>query len=407
MNSRRRESDNSRIRLGRRQSETSVTPFSRTFAQLVADDGRSTTWVLGGAALVLGAWLFWAEWARISLYEVSRDARLELDSATYPIESPFLGRVVECNLQVGQRVHRGDVLVELDAMPDQLELNQERVRKQALGPELVRLRSQIAAERMVEAEEQKSTQLRLREALDRVQETEIAAEYSERELLRVRKLYGEKLLPDRELERAEAEAAKLRASVATLHSAADRIPEEQATRDRERDVRLERLQGEMAQLEAARDTETAAIERLDYEIERRRIRAPVEGRIGEAATLRVGAVVDEGEELASIMPAGRLLVVAQYPAEAAFGRIRPGQAGTLRLEGFPWAEFGTVSATVTRVAQEVREGRVRVELTVSPDSNYRGNLQHGMPGNLEITVERLSPLALISRTAGQWLTAHP
>ena len=348
----------------------------------------------------------WAVWARISLYEVSSDARLELDTATYPIESPFLGRVVECHLEVGQSVRRGDVLVELDNQPDRLELNQVRVREQALLPELARLLSQMTAERRAQEEEQKSAQLSLQEARHRIHEAEITAQYSEQELLRVRKLHGEKLLPDRDLEKAEAEAAKLRASVETLEAAANRIPQEQAARDRERQVRLERLQQDMAQLEAARETEAAGIERLDYEIERRRIRAPIDGRIGEAAILRIGTVVDEGEELGSIVPAGRLLVVAQYPAQAAFGRIRPGQAGTLRLEGFPWAEYGSVYATVSRVAREVREGRVRVELTVSPHSNFRGNLQHGMPGNLEINVERLSPLALASRTAGQWLTAQ-
>jgi len=392
--------------LGEGRNDTAMTAFSRTFAQLLADRAGTTPWVVAGAVLILGGWLCWAVWARISLYEVSHDARLEVDSATYPIESPFLGRVVQCHLQVGQSVHQGNLLIELDTMPDRLALNQETVRKQALGPELARLRSQIAAERQAETEEQKSAHLRLQEGRDRVREAEIAAEYSERELLRVRKLHHEQLLPDRDLEKAEAEAAKLRASVATLQSAADRIPQEQSTRERESEVRLQRLQKEMAELEGVEGTETAAIERLDYEIERRRIRAPADGRIAEAATLRLGAVVDEGEKLGSIVSAGRLQVVAQYPAEAAFGRIRTGQVGTLRLDGFPWAEFGTVSATVTRVAQDVRDGRVRVELAVNSGSNFRGKLQHGMPGSLEIIVERLSPLALIARTAGQWLTAQ-
>ena len=133
----------------------------------------------------------------------------------------------------------------------------------------------------------------------------------------------------------------------------------------------------------------------------------MDGRVGEAAILRVGAVVKEGDRLGSIVPAGRLMVVAQYPAQAAFGRIRTGQPATLRLEGFPWAEFGTVSATVARVAQEVRDGNVRVELAVDANSSFRGKLEHGMPGTLEVTVERLPPLSLVLRTAGQWLTAHP
>jgi membrane fusion protein (multidrug efflux system) len=96
--------------------------------------------------------------------------------------------------------------------------------------------------------------------------------------------------------------------------------------------------------------------------------------------------------------------VAHYPAQAAFGRIRAGQRATLRLDGFPWAEFGTVSATVAEVGREVRDGKVRVELALLSRSSFRGSLEHGMPGTLEVAVERLSPLNLILRTAGQWLT---
>ena len=72
---------------------------------------------------------------------------------------------------------------------------------------------------------------------------------------------------------------------------------------------------------------------------------------------------------------------------------------------FPWAEFGTLSATVHRVAQEVREGKVRVELRIEPESTFRSKLQHGMPGSLEIAVERTSPASLVLRMAGQLLTA--
>jgi membrane fusion protein (multidrug efflux system) len=101
------------------------------------------------------------------------------------------------------------------------------------------------------------------------------------------------------------------------------------------------------------------------------------------------------------------VVVAQYPAGAAFGRIRAGQKARLRLQGFPWAEFGTASTTITRVAEEVRDGTVRVESRVDAGSRFRGKLEHGMPGTLEVTLESVSPLALALRNAGQWLIASP
>jgi membrane fusion protein (multidrug efflux system) len=79
----------------------------------------------------------------------------------------------------------------------------------------------------------------------------------------------------------------------------------------------------------------------------------------------------------------------------------------LRLEGYPWAEFGSVSATVARVAQEMRNGKVRVELTINPNASFRGRLEHGMPGTIEVAVEHVTPLALVMRTTGQWMTRRP
>lgn len=393
--------------MAKNRTESTATAFVRTFAQVSDDQSRSTVWMLAVAMAVLAAWVCWAAWARVSLFEVSPEARVELDAAAYPVESPLEGRVVKSMLRVGPRVRSGDVLVEMDAVPNQLELQEERVREQGLRPELTRLQGQIAALEAAQLEDQQSARISAQEAENRVRESEIAAQASEQEYARSGKLYAEKLISDRDWEKATAETSRLQAVVATQRAAALRIPQDQIARDRERDVEVQHLRGNVAKLKAEGNADVAAVARLGYEVERRRVRAPIDGRIGEAAVLHVGAFLHQGEKLATIVPEGGLRVVAQYPAPAAFGRIRPGQTATLRLQGFPWAEFGTVSATVTSVAQEIRDGKVRVELAVDTNSNFRGQLQHGMPGELEITIERLSPLSLIARTAGQWLTGQP
>jgi membrane fusion protein (multidrug efflux system) len=86
--------------------------------------------------------------------------------------------------------------------------------------------------------------------------------------------------------------------------------------------------------------------------------------------------------------------------------VRPGQPARLRLDGFPWAEYGTVAATVERVASEVRAGRVRVELAVDGKHPFTVPLEHGLPGRLEIEVERTTPATLILRAAGQALAVR-
>ena len=67
------------------------TAFSSTFSRLLADRGRSAAWMASGAMLALGGWCWWAARAKVTLFEVSTAARVEIDAATYPIQSPLLG----------------------------------------------------------------------------------------------------------------------------------------------------------------------------------------------------------------------------------------------------------------------------------------------------------------------------
>src|SRR5215472_769277 len=343
-----------------------TTPFARTFSRLLADHGLGQTWTLLATLAVLGGWCWWAARAHVTLYEVSPQARIELDSATYPIESPFTGRVAQTKLRVGESVHAGEMLVEIDPVPDQLHLKQEEEAVRGLGPELARLRAQIAAEERARSEEQKAAAVSEEEARNRIREAEAIVKYDEADLERTQKLRHEGLAPEKDVEKAEAELSKQSAATSTLESAALRVTQDQSVRDRERDVRVARLNEEIATLETQRRTLTSGIDRSKYEIERREIRALVDGSIGESVLLRPGAVVQAGEKLASVVPSGRLLIVAQFPAQAAFGRIRAGQAARLRLDGFPWSEFGAVCANVSQVAQEIRDGNARVEFQIQP-----------------------------------------
>ena len=163
---------------------------------------------------------------------------------------------------------------------------------------------------------------------------------------------------------------------------------------------LVQAEGEARHWRAASNAERIASERLDRERDRRRIRAPATGRLAEVAVLRVGAVIREGEKLGSIVPAGQLRAVADFPPPV-LGRLRVGQPARLRLHGFPSTQFGSIGAVVTNVAGDAREGRVRTELALQREERSRIQVQHGLPASVEVEVERLSPLALVFRIAGR------
>jgi membrane fusion protein (multidrug efflux system) len=53
------------------------------------------------------------------------------------------------------------------------------------------------------------------------------------------------------------------------------------------------------------------------------------------------------------------------------------------------------------VAEEARNGKIRVELSVESVPALPGGAQHGLPGSLEVEVERIAPASLVLRSIGR------
>jgi multidrug resistance efflux pump len=380
--------------------------FQRVTQSLQRDHARPP--VLGllvGAALLL-AWLSWAFQARITRYEVSDSARLEVDRAAYPVDATSSGRLVASVLLLGRQVRAGEVLAELDSNAERLSLQQERARLGALQPQRAVLISQIASEEQGRTGERRVLAFSEEGARARYNEAEAQAVEAERQADRAARLESEGILAHAEAERAKAEAQSKRAAAENLKIAVSQLQPELQVREQERDLRQKQILADIAKLDADIATSTAAIQRLEYEIERRRVRAPISGRLGECAPVRPGAEIAEGQQLAVILPEGKVQLIAQFEPAAALGKIRPGQQATVRLYGFPWAQYGTIPAQVSSVAADIRDGKVRVELTLNPMARSPIPLQHGLPGAVEVAIEQVSPAALLLRSAGAVAGAH-
>ncbi|HBL26461.1 MAG TPA: HlyD family secretion protein, partial [Acidobacteria bacterium] len=107
---------------------------------------------------------------------------------------------------------------------------------------------------------------------------------------------------------------------------------------------LDELARELALLAGEADGAAAAIRRLERDLELRSLRAPVAGRIGQIAPLRVGSVVAAGEPVALVVPQGEIKALAEFQPAAALGRIAPGQPARVVLQSFPAAQYGELPA---------------------------------------------------------------
>jgi len=375
--------------------------FPRTLGRLDTEGRGPRTAAITVAVLLLAMWTAWFFAARVVLYAVSDTARLEVDASPYPVEAPVSGRVVSTALTMGRAVKAGDVLVELDVRAQNLSVGEEQARIEGSGRQIARLHAEIAEQRNSRRAEQAAAEIAQQEAQARHEEAVAASEFAANAEQRTRALAENGLIGQAELIRAQSEAKQKRAAAEALRLTAERIAAEQRHRDTEYRIAIERLEGEIAALQTQRQTGSLTVERLQHEGTLRQIVAPVAGTLAEVATLAVGRVLQPGQAVATIVPAGGLRIVAGFAPAEAFGRVHQGQPARLRLDGFPPTQYGSIQAVVSSVARELRDGVVRVELALGPAPNTSVPMQHGTPGTVEVEVERISPVALVLRAVGR------
>jgi membrane fusion protein (multidrug efflux system) len=375
--------------------------FSCTLRALEAEQpGRR-----GPVLLLLGFPVLWGAWAvlvRIPLWEATETARLEVASATHPLTAVVGGRVVERRLSLGQEVKSGEAVVFLDAESERRALKEKQARRQALERQLAALRQEMQVEAAALLAFQEARDVALQESKAHAVEAQVRAELAERQAEMTRRLRSKQAATLEEYRRDAAEAQARRSASSGQSLAVERLQKDRTVAEAERRARLARLESEARKLEGESAVEAAGIHRLEHEIALLIVHAPVDGRVGELGEQRVGAVVHSGEKLGSVVPSGMPHAVALFPA-ASVGRIRRGQRARLRLDGYPWAQWGTLSATVAQVGNEPIEGRVRVELRLGPNKDTAIPLEHGLPGTAEIEVERATPIQVVLRAAGQFL----
>ena len=380
--------------------------FGRVSQALRSDNGFKSIVALLGAIVLLGTWVSWALLAHVTRYEISDSARLEVNGSPSPVQANAAGRLVNYGLVLGKDVRVGDVLAELDSDDERLALSEQRTHLATIEPQLAALHAQLESEANGEFAERRVLTLSTVGTAAQFREADSQASLAAAEAARTARLHAEGIVSDAEFQRVQAAAESKRAAADSVNAAISKLAPELRVREQERAVREKQILGDIARLEADSAISAAAIHRLDHNIERRRILAPVSGRLAECATLHPGAHISEGQQLGVILPRGQLQVVAEFEPSAALGKVRAGQSATLRLQGFPWAQYGVVSAQVSRVAADIRDGKIRVELAVNASPHSRIPIQHGLPGSVEVAVENLSPVALVLRSVGDAMGAH-
>lgn len=348
---------------------------------------------------LLAGWIVWALAGRVSIVAVSKRARFESRRAVRQIAIPVNGRITSINIALGQRVNRGDVLIELDVADVMIRRGKAVADIDHLGRRIEAVNAQISAARTLAAAQTNAAAAKLRQARESRVEAGHLAEIESAKADRLARLGQQGLVSPSDAAEARSRADAERAKGRGLAAAEDEVAKEEAEAVSIAEGKVRSLDNDRIELQAQQAADQSAVQQADVDMERLHVRAPADGRIGSSAELRPGAWVVEGTVVASIIPIEPMEVAAWFALDD-MPFLRTGQSASIWLDALGRGGRRRFAATVTGIEREPSGGDFRVTLRLLTLPSPASAIDQGFPATVTIDVQRLSPFDALLRAAG-------
>nr|WP_145635297.1 HlyD family type I secretion periplasmic adaptor subunit [Rhizobium sp. ERR1071] len=347
--------------------------------------------ILGLCASMIVAFVAWAAFADID--EIARgEGKVIPVSKTQIVQSSEPGIVQQINVNLGQVVHKGDILIQLDNTTTASTLGESVAKARALGAKVERLALEEAGafdaqfvcpadilataknvcdneEKLFEADRAsyknkldvldqrlKQHQNELDEAhanIDRLTQN-IAGAQKQYDLLRP--LGEKKLVAQTEVLKVQRDLVDLQGQLKVYVESLDRLQAAvkeatlQAT-DLGLQLRQQALTDKgqaLSELSVVDETIRGASDRVKHTD----IRSPVDGIVNTLEVNTIGAYVDAGKVIAGVVPtADTLLIEAKIsPRDVAFVRID--QPAVIKISAYDFSIFGALDGKVVNVSAD-------------------------------------------------------
>jgi membrane fusion protein (multidrug efflux system) len=278
---------------------------------------------------VLGHWRM-NRWSHV--YVV--DSRIAADVIT--VSSEVEGRVTAIPVVAGDRVARGDLLVEIDSRQADLELQQIDAEITRIEAEQSQLRAQqdMIRRQVASRLEAARAELAGAEAEHRASEAELGMVRSDFE--RVSSLHEQGIVAAQRFE--EVQAQLIGAQQRELHTAAEIKRAQASLAVTEADAtQIAVLDRQIATLDAEKAAQVARRNEQLVDLEHRAIHAAFDGAIDETF-VDVGEYVSAGTRLLMYHDPTKVWVDANVK-ETEFGRLEVGAPATVTVDAYPGREF--------------------------------------------------------------------
>jgi HlyD family secretion protein len=330
------------------------------------------------------------------------------------IQAQTQGQLLKLNVEIGDRVQKGQIIAELDDDVLTESVTQARAQREAQIAEVA------SAERLiVEAEtgveqakadlaQAKSDVLRLQTALSaQIEDTRLNAEQTQKEAQRLAKLLKSGVTTVQETEQAQTLANRAKQTLINEQASAKQQLEQATTTVQTRQQLLRATQARVAveqkAAEAADRRTNAQQSLLDQAAKQQSfsaLKAPISGVVMERE-LEAGTFLQTGQEILSIGDFSQVKVITQV-SEQLLGNLTLGQTVQVRLDAFKEQTFSGKLARISPLANSSSR-LVPVEVVIP---NPNGRIGGGLFARVSLDGPR-SPQLSVPETALQKELASP
>jgi membrane fusion protein (multidrug efflux system) len=374
---------------------------------------------------VIGAVLYWWHGRK---YEDTDDA--QIDGHIYPISARVGGHVVKVNVEEGQFVKAGTVLVEIDDRDYQVAVERAKAdyMDAVASSEAAQFNvpiSQVGSSSQIHSAQSDvlSTEAGITGATKQVEEAEARliqaqanAKTANADLLRYGMLVAKKEISQQQYDQAVAAATSANATVtaaeASVRSAQEVVKQARARLGQShaalanaqitpKQVSVTQARARASEAQAARAK--ASLDQTELNLGYTKIIAPVDGVIGNR-NAQVGQNVQVGQEMLSVVPLKDIWVTANFK-ETQLEYMRPGQSVAIKVDALGGQKFngritsvgGATGARFSLLPPENATGnyvkvvqripvRIDFENVGKSDFNQEGRLRPGLSVNPEVRV---------------------
>src|SRR3990167_867740 len=376
--------------------------------ELPIEPSRAAQYLLYAIAGLLFIGLFWASIAKLD--RVTRGEGLFVPSNhLQQVQYLEVGIIKAILVKPGEHVRKGDVLVKVDPTQINAQMNQGEDGYHLLAARVARLEAEASgappafpeavarAAPDIVANERKLDEARA--ALDYATQTHSLAA---QELSIVQPLVEKGIEPRLELIRARQRAAsaqgdKLRAELAVKGA--------QSEIDRIKTSYLATVADELAKAKAEMTGVSGELPALRDKVDRTEVRSPIDGVVHRVLVATIGGVVQPGQTIVEVVPAGDTPLVEAKIKPADIGFLHVGQAARVKVSAYDSSTYGALDGKIETISPDAIENEktgdrtflitVRLDETALQTRDGALPLMSGMAAEVDVLNGKRTVLAYL------------